>query len=76
MATKDEVKTRLLTCLEIDASDYTDDGTIAQFYDDAEFEEAKQKIGDEFDIDVEQMDEETTLSEMVDVIHAHIEANG
>lgn len=76
MATKEEVKARLLGCLQIDDSDYTEEGTIAEFYDDAEFEEAKQKIGDEFDIDVEQMDEETTLSEMIDVIHAHIEANG
>lgn len=75
MATKDEVKERLLKCLEIDASDFTEEGTVAEFYDDAEFEEAKQKIGDEFDIDVEQMDEETTLTEMIDVIHAHIEAN-
>lgn len=70
----EEVKTRLLKCLEIDESDYTEEGTIAEFFDDSEFEEAKQKIGDEFDIDVEQMDEETTLSEMIGVITAHLES--
>lgn len=73
---KEEVKERLLKCLQIDESDYTDEGTIAEFYDAAEFIEAKQKVGDEFDIDVEQMDEETTLSEMIDVITAHLEAQG
>lgn len=74
MATQEEVKTRMLACLEIDESDYTEEGTIAEFFNDEELEEAKEKLGDEFDINVESMNEETTLSEMVEVLTAHINA--
>lgn len=72
MMTEDVVLKRLLVCLEIDDSDYTEDATIGSFYAEEDLDDLKQNIGDAFDIDVDSMDLDTTIAEMVTTITAHI----
>lgn len=72
--TRDEVKAKLLQCMEIDESDFEDDATVGSFYDEPELEELKEKLGDTFELNVDSMDLETTLGEVFEGLCEHFNA--
>ena len=72
--TQDEIKTKLLNCLDIDPEDYDDEGTLSSFAGDDEEEDLehfKTSIEDTFDIDVEQITLDLKISEMLTVLYEH-----
>lgn len=61
--TKEEVKTRLLTCLGINPEDFDEESEISDFFTSEELEkEAKPKIEHEFDICIDSLDPDEKLT--------------
>ena len=70
--TKEEIISKICTALEIDKSDIDEEATVGSFYDDVELDEVKDRLQDEFNVDL-QMDLDTTINEMIEGLCAHFE---
>ena len=64
--TREEVKERVLGVFNVDEDDYDEECCISDFCDEEEMDELRQKLGDEFNVDVESMDYDEKLSVIID----------